>query len=214
MDQHQIAWNEKTAEHLIKQLGKRRFAASYAPGAAQAVEGVLAMIPEGSVVFRCGSMSTAYAGLWDRLAQRDKVEVINPYLPGLTPEQSLAERRRGMSADFMLASTNAITLDGRLVNLDGMGNRVAAMCFGPQKVILLVGMNKVVGDLEAAISRVRHYAAPVNNIRLSLPNPCSEDGLCHDCRSPKRICNVWSVIEGNMIEGRIHVLLVGEDLGY
>ncbi|RJX34879.1 MAG: lactate utilization protein [Desulfarculus sp.] len=214
MDEHQIAWNQKTAQHLIKQLTKRRFAASFAPSAAQAVEQALAMIPEGSQVFRCGSMSATYAGLWERLAQKGGVEVINPYLPRFSPEESLAERRRGLSADFMVASTNAITLDGRLVNLDGMGNRVAALSFGPKKVILIVGMNKVVADLESALSRVKHYAAPVNNIRLGLPNPCTEDGLCHDCRGPKRICNIWTITEGNMIEGRIHVLLVGEDLGY
>jgi LUD domain len=214
MDQHQIAWNQKTAQHLIKQLGKRRFAASFAPTAAQAVEQVLAMIPAGAQVFRCGSMSTAYAGLWERLAQKDGVEVINPYLPSFSPEESLVQRRRGLSADFMVASTNAITLDGRLVNLDGMGNRVAAMAFGPKKVILVVGMNKVAADLESAVARVKHYAAPVNNIRYGLKNPCVETGLCSDCRTPQRICNIWSTIEGQMIKDRIHVKLVGEYLGY
>ncbi|MEW5912153.1 MAG: lactate utilization protein [Thermodesulfobacteriota bacterium] len=214
MDQHQIAWNQKTAQHLIKNLTKRRFAASFASTAAEAVDQVVGMIPAGSVVFRCGSMSTAYAGLWERLAQQPGVEVINPYLPSLSPEQSLAERRRGLTADFMIASTNAITLDGRLVNLDGTGNRVAAMTFGPKKVILMVGMNKVAADLDSALSRVKNYAAPVNCLRLGLPTPCCEDGLCHDCRTPKRICNIWTVHEGNMIEGRIHVLLVGEDMGY
>jgi hypothetical protein len=115
---------------------------------------------------------------------------------------------------IMIAGTNAITLDGRLVNLDGMGNRVAAMAFGPKKVILVAGMNKVAPDLESAMARVKHYAAPVNNIRYGLKNPCVETGLCSDCRTPQRICNMWSIIEGHMIEGRIHVKLVGEFLGY
>ncbi len=213
MDEHQIAWNQKTAEHLIKQLNKRRHEASYSETASQAAQEVAAMIPEGATVFRCGSMSAAYAGLWDILTERG-VEVINPYLPELAPEEGLALRVKGMSADVMVASSNAITLDGRLVNLDGMGNRVAAMIFGPKKVILMVGMNKLAGDLEAAMDRVKNYAAPVNNIRLSMPNPCTETGLCSDCNTPSRICNAWTVIDRSMIENRIHVKLVGEDMGY
>jgi hypothetical protein len=126
----------------------------------------------------------------------------------------MALRRQGLSADVMIASSNAITLDGKLVNLDGMGNRVAAMTFGPEKVILVVGVNKIVPDLDSAIARVKHYAAPVNSIRLGFKNPCEETGLCADCKSPKRICNMWSIIEGHMIKDRIHVKLVGEDLGY
>ncbi|MBK5101609.1 MAG: lactate utilization protein [Desulfobacteraceae bacterium] len=121
---------------------------------------------------------------------------------------------KGMTADVMIASSNAITLDGRLVNLDGMGNRVAAMSFGPKKVILVVGANKVVSDLDSAMARVKYYAGPVNAIRLGRNNPCVETGLCTDCKSPQRICNMWSIIEGHMIEGRIHVKLVGENLGY
>jgi hypothetical protein len=114
----------------------------------------------------------------------------------------------------MIASVNAITLDGKLVNLDGMGNRVASMAFGPKKVILVVGMNKVAPDLDSAIARVKRYAAPVNAIRLGIPTPCVETGFCADCRSPQRICNIWSIIEGHMVKDRIHVKLVGENLGY
>lgn len=142
------------------------------------------------------------------------VEVIDPYKPGLSPEEGLKVRRRGLTADVMIASSNAITLDGKLVNLDGMGNRVASMAFGPEKVILVVGMNKVMPDLDTAMARVKHYAAPVNATRLGLKNPCVETGLCADCKSPQRICNVWSIIEGHMIKGRIHVKLVGENFGY
>ena len=114
----------------------------------------------------------------------------------------------------MIASSNAITLDGRLVNLDGMGNRVASMVFGPRKVVLVIGMNKVAADLDSAMARVKHYAGPVNAIRLGLNTPCVATGLCSDCRSPQRICNMWSIIEGHMIKDRIHVKLVGENLGY
>jgi hypothetical protein len=142
------------------------------------------------------------------------VKIIDPYRQGLTPEQGMELRRQGVMADVMIASSNAITLDGRLVNLDGSGNRIAAMTFGPRQVILIVGMNKVAPDLEAAMARVKHYAAPVNVMRLGYQNPCLETGVCGDCRSPQRICNMWSIIEGQMVKGRIHVKLVGEHLGY
>ncbi|MFH0845071.1 MAG: lactate utilization protein [Pseudomonadota bacterium] len=214
MDTHQVAWNEKVAKTIIENLEKRRMEGSYAPSAAQAKKEILAMIPEGSTVYRCGSMTAAGIGLWEEMATLPGVRIIDPYQPGLPQEEGIALRRQGLTADVMIAGSNAITLDGRLVNLDGSGNRVAAMAYGPGKVILVVGMNKVAPDLESAMARVKHYAAPVNAIRLGLGNPCVETGLCADCRSPQRICNIWSIIERQMIKGRIHVKLVGENLGY
>ena len=214
MDTHQMVWNEKVAKDIIGNLEKRRMEGSYAATADQAREEILGMIPKGAVVFRCGSMTAGGMGLWEAIAKLPGVEVIDPYQAGLSPEQGLERRRRGMTADVMIASSNAITLDGKLVNLDGMGNRVAAMTFGPKKVILVVGMNKVASDLDTAMARVKHYAGPVNAIRLGIPTPCVETGLCSDCRSPQRICNMWSIIEGHLVKGRIHVKLVGENLGY
>jgi hypothetical protein len=214
MDAHQIAWNEKAAQHLIKNLNKRRMEASYASTAAQAKQEVLAMIPEGASVYRCGSMSLVELGLWEDVRKIPGITVFDPFLPGLSHEEGFAQRVKGLMADIMITSANAVTLDGKIVNLDGMGNRVAATCFGPKKVIMVVGMNKVVADVEEAMRRVQHRAAPINNIRLQFKNPCVEDGLCHDCRSPQRICNMWSIIEGHSIQNRIHVKLVGENLGY
>lgn len=214
MDTHQMDWNEKVAKGIIENLKKRRMEGSYAATAAQVKEEIMTMIPEGAKVYRGGSMTTVGMGLWETIAQLPGVEVIDPYQPGLSPEEGLKVRRRGLTADVMIASSNAITLDGKLVNLDGMGNRVASMIFGPEKVILVVGMNKVAPDLDTAMARVKHYAAPVNTIRLGLDNPCVKTGLCADCKSPQRICNMWSIIEGHMIKGRIHVKLVGENLGY
>ena len=214
MDQHQREWNEKVAAKIIKNLEKRRMAGSYAADAAQAKAEIVDMVPQGAVVFRCGSMTAGGIGLWEAIAALPEVKLIDPYRADLSPEEGLELRRRGLTADVMIASTNAITLDGRLVNLDGMGNRVAAMAFGPKKVILVVGINKVAPDLESAIARVKHHAAPINNIRYGLNNPCVETGLCSDCRSPQRICNMWSTIEGHMIKDRIHVKLIGENLGY
>ncbi len=214
MDEHQKVWNEKVAKDIINHLEKRRMEGSYASTAAQAKDEIVAMIPEGATVFRCGSMTAVGMGLCEEIAGLPGVDFIDPYRPELSPEEGLEQRRRGMTADVMIASSNAITLDGKLVNLDGMGNRVAAMAFGPKKVILVVGMNKVVPDLESAMARVKHYAAPINVKRLELKTPCLETGLCADCKTPQRICNMWSIIEGHMVKGRVHVKLVGENLGY
>ena len=214
MDKNQTDWNQKTAQQIIENLEERRMGGSYAPTAAQAMEEVLAMIPRGASVYRCGSVTTTSMGLWKRMAALPEVKIIDPFQPGISHEESLAVRHKGLNADIMIASSNAITLDGRLVNLDGLGNRVAAMMFGPEKVILVVGMNKVAPDLDSAIARVKHYVAPVNAIRIGVEAPCTANGLCADCRSAQRVCNMWSIIEGSRKRGRIHVKLVGESLGY
>ncbi|MHC1728230.1 MAG: lactate utilization protein [Syntrophobacteraceae bacterium] len=214
MDEHQLVWNEKTAQTIIRNLKMRRMEGSYAATAELAANEVPAMIPPGATVYRCGSTTTAAMGLWERVAQVPGVVIIDPFQPGISAEENLRRRRIGLGANVMIASSNAVTLDGVLVNLDGMGNRVAAMMFGPEKVILIVGMNKVTPDLESAIARIKHYVAPVNAIRIGHATPCTADGLCSDCKSPDRICNMWSIIEGHRIKDRIHVKLVGEDLGY
>jgi L-lactate utilization protein LutB len=214
MDTYQRHWGESVVKKIIHHLEKRRMAGSYAPTAMDATDMILAMIPEGSTVYRCGSMTATNMGVWEKIAAIPGIAIIDPYLPGTTPEEGLELRRKGMSADIMIAGSNAITLDGKLVNLDGMGNRVAAMAFGPRKVILVMGVNKIAADLDSAMARVKHYAAPVNAARIGAETPCVETGLCADCRSPRRICNMWSIIEGHMIKDRIHVVLVGETLGY
>ena len=214
MDEHQMAWNEMMSKNIIKHLEKRRMQGSYASTATQAKDEIVAMIPQGATVFRCGSMTAVDMGLFEEIAKLPGIKLIDPFRPGIPPEEGMDLRRQGMTADVMITSSNAITLDGKLVNLDGMGNRVAAMIFGPKKVILVVGMNKIVPDLDSAMARIKHYSAPVNAIRLKLKDPCVETGLCTECKSPQRICNMWSIIEGHMIKDRIHVKLVGENLGY
>lgn len=209
---------EKLAAHIIKHLCKRKMDGSFAPTAAGAKAQVLERIAAPATVIRCGSESVGGLGLWADIAAKPGVTLMDPYAPGLGKEQAAEVRRQGLLADVLVASSNAITMDGRLVNLDGTGNRIAGMIYGPRKVILLVGMNKVATDVAAAMDRVRSVAAPANNMRLAeaygLKNPCLEDGRCHQCASETRICNMWSIIEGQAVRGRIHVVLVGEDLGY
>ena len=218
MDRNLLAHRAKQADKLIKNLNRRKMAGSYVATTEEAKAEVLSLIPSPASVIRCGSESVGGLGLWAAIAAKPGVTLMDPYAPGLGKEAAMDVRRKGLLADVMVASTNAITLDGRLVNLDGTGNRVAAMIFGPAKVILVVGMNKVAWDLEAAYARVRTVAAPANNIRLAeaygLKNPCLEDGRCHQCMSETKICNIWSVIEGSSVKDRIHVVLVGEDLGF
>jgi len=214
MDAVRADFYAKIGEKIIAQLKKRRMDGSYVESGKQAVERVLGMIPDGSSVYRCGSMTLVELGLVDAVYRIPGVTVLDPFQSGLSGQESLEQRRNGLMADFMITSTNAITLDGILVNLDGMGNRVAAMSFGPKKVIVVAGMNKVVSDVDEAMKRVQHWASPMNNVRLGLENPCRETGLCADCKSPARICNMWSIIQGHRIQDRIHVVLVGETLGY
>lgn len=219
MDEPTRKFRQMTAERLIAHFKKRRMHGSYVETAGQARELVLSMIKGPCSVIRCGSESVGALGLWKDIAALPEVELIDPYVAGLTPQEGDERRRRGMTADIMVTSCNAVTLDGRLINLDGTGNRVAAMIFGPRKVILVVGMNKIVSDLDSAMARVRDFAAPMNNLRINalMPAhepPCTKDGRCHLCASPQKICNAWSIIEGQRDEGRIHVVLVGENLGY
>jgi hypothetical protein len=162
----------------------------------------------------CGSQTVVASGLYETLAARPGLEFINPYTPGRSAEENLAARYKGLLADIMLTSSNALLRDGRLLNLDGLGNRVAAMHFGPKRVVLFIGRNKICEDLTSAGQRVRQIASPANSIRLSKNTPCVKTGKCLDCSGPDRICNVWTFTERCFPQGRIHVLLINVDLGF
>lgn len=205
---------QKRAEALIKNLAKKSMVGYYTADADEARDKVMSLIPEGATVILTGSQTLEQIGVKPILRDSGKYDTLNPYEPGIEPGEDIARRRRGMTADVMVSSTNAITEDGALVNLDGMGNRTAGMIFGPAKVVLAVGMNKVVADEEEAWVRIRNYSAPLNNRRINTPNPCTETGFCQDCNSKRRICNYFTVIERSYIPNRIHIVLIGQDLGY
>jgi L-lactate utilization protein LutB len=216
MEDHEIkSWYyEKRAEPLIKNLKERQMNAQFTATAEKGRDAVLALIPEGASVILTGTQTLEQIGVKPHLRQSDKYDLIDPYEPGIEREEGIARRKRGLTADVMVSGTNALTEDGILVNVDGQGNRVAGMIFGPDKVIVATGMNKVVKDIPAAMERLREVPRPVNNKRLGLPNPCNESGFCSECSSPSRICNYFTIIERSLDPNRFHVVLIGQDLGY
>lgn len=160
-----------------------------------------------------GSMTFIKSGLYDKLKHEDAFNVIDTFDKNLPNREKHELRRKALLTDLFLTGTNAITEDGILVNLDMIGNRVGAITFGPRHVVLFVGRNKIVPDLEAAWRRIKDFVAPANSIRLNMQTPCTKTGRCQECNSPKRICNSWIITEKSFPEKRIKIILINEDLG-
>ena len=203
---------EKPANTIIKNLQKRHMEGSYCATKEEATTLALSMMPEGSSITCCGSVSLHESGLIDAFYNKTAYTIYDR--SKCAPEEMDELVRKSFSCDFYLMSSNAITLDGHLVNIDGMGNRVAAMIFGPKKVIMLVGMNKVTTNVDDAINRVHNMASPPNTIRLNKNTPCAINGVCGDCLCPDCICMQTVITRNSRIPNRIHVILVGEQLGY
>jgi len=203
------------AAAVIRNLKKRGMDGIFCETSARAVEETCGMIPAGSLVGLGGSETIIEANLLDALRRMD-IRLLDRYKEGIGKGEVDEMRRQGMAADVYICSSNAITADGRLVNMDGTGNRVAAMIFGPKKVIVMAGMNKVAPDLDSAIARVRNIAAPANSLRVNVETPCSKTGFCQDphCHPPQRICCQLVITEASMTPGRVTVVLIGETLGY
>ena len=204
--------NERLAQRMIKNLERRNFRAFYCPTAAEAVEMVSSLIPDGSSVTWGGSMTIREIGLTSALHKR-KLKVLDRDLATNSDEVQRIYRE-AFSADYYLASTNAISEDGVLVNIDGNGNRVAAITFGPKHVIFVVGLNKVTQDVGSALARARSTASPTNAARFDVKTPCQVDGVCHNCNSSDCICNYIHFLRNSHPAGRHIVVLVGEELGY
>lgn len=209
-----IAWhNETLAARVVEALTKNHFEASYVKTKEEAVAKVLGQIACDASVGIGGSHTLNQLELPRLLEERGNT-VLNHNKPGLTPETILDIRHKQLACDVFLSSTNALTLDGKLVNVDGAGNRVAAMIFGPKKTIILAGVNKIVRDTAEAEKRIQLYAAPINNKRLDRPNPCVKTGQCMDCQGPTRICNVTTILNKKPGAANIEIILIGEDLGF
>ncbi|MBW1766756.1 MAG: lactate utilization protein [Deltaproteobacteria bacterium] len=160
-----------------------------------------------------GSMTFIATSLYEAIKDSPDLEVLDVFDKNIPDEEKQELRRRSLLVDLYITGTNAITETGQLVNLDMYGNRVAAITFGPKHVVILVGRNKIVPDLEEAIFRVKNYAAPVNAIRLDKKTPCVKTSYCEECSSPDRICNTWTITEKSFPKGRVKVVLINEDLG-
>ncbi len=160
-----------------------------------------------------GSMTFTGTGLYHILKEDKRMKVIDTFDKSISPEEMLERRRGSLLADLFITGTNAVTQKGQLVNLDMIGNRVAALTFGPKSVIVLAGRNKIVPDIDAAMIRIKEYAAPTNVMRLDKKTPCLKTARCEECKSPDRICNTWTITEKSFPKGRIRVVLINEDLG-
>jgi hypothetical protein len=212
MTEYQQWYEELQVERTLKALRKNNFDAHYVPKASDAVGKIFEMIPEGAVVGVGGSMTLNQIGFFSEASNRG-TKLLNPPTLQISPEEFVQIRRQVLNADVFLASSNAVTEDGKLYNIDGTGNRVAAMTFGPKKVILVCGINKIVKDIDEAHRRAKEWAAPMNARRLNLKTPCAETGECADCSSPQRICNVYAAMVKKPSRTDMTVLLVGEPLG-
>jgi hypothetical protein len=212
MEQWERWFREKQVERTINALEKNNFETLFFLDSKAALEEVMKRIPDGATVGVGGSVTLAQIGLLDALKNR-KIQLIWPQQQAKSDEERLELFRKSFSSDFFLSSTNAVTEDGRLYNVDATGNRAGAMFIGPKKTIIVCGVNKIVKDLEAAEKRVREWAAPQNAKRLGRKTPCVETGVCSDCSSPDRICNIYVALAKRPARTEVVVILVGENLG-
>ena len=209
MNENIIKRNDLLAQTVIKGLESRNMSGFYAKTKEEALSLALSLIPEGSTATMGGGVSVHEIGLVDAL-KNGNYHFID--------RDAASDKRAAMlaayDADVFLASSNAITNDGILVNIDGNANRISAIAHGPKKVILIVGMNKVCSDLDGAMKRARNVAAPINAQRFGLSTPCSKTGACMDCKSPDTICCQFLITRFSRHSGRIHVILVDDTLGF
>lgn len=209
MNENIVKRNEKLAQKVIKGLNSRNMSGYYASSAEEAKKIALELIPEGSTVTMGGGMSVHEIGLVEALKEGNY-----SFLDRDEVQDKRAAMLAAYDADFFLSSCNAITEDGILINIDGNSNRVSAIAQGPKKVLFIVGMNKVCDDVDGAIKRARNVAAPINAQRFGLDTPCSKTGSCMNCKSPDTICCQFLITRFSRHEGRIHVILVNDSLGF
>jgi LUD domain len=206
------SYYEVRCETAVKALNKRWFDARWFSTVDRAVEAVLELIPAGSMVGAGGSVTLWESGLLDMLEERG--DQLFYHRPEMEFEESMAVRKEAITCPYYLCSSNAITMEGELINTDGMGNRVAGMIFGPSTVIVIAGANKLVPKRDDAITRIRDVAAPANAMRYNLDLPCVKQGRCMDCRESANICRVTTIISRKPILTDLKVFLVAEPLGF
>ncbi|WP_461207017.1 lactate utilization protein [Clostridium sp. DL1XJH146] len=204
---------EKRVERTIESLQKNNMDGYFVKNNEDLLNKIKELMNDGDTVAVGGSMTLFETGVIDFI-RNGNYNFLDRYEQGLSKEGMMDVFKKSFLSDVYISSTNAITEDGELYNVDGNGNRVAAMIFGPDKVIVVAGVNKIVKDVEAAIERNRETAAPANAARLNRKTPCAKVGYCMDCSSPERICNAYTLIRKQGMRGRIHVIFVDSELGY
>ncbi|WP_346913315.1 lactate utilization protein [Clostridium sp.] len=213
MDNSTLWYMEKQIDRTIKNLKKRNMEGFFVKDKSELMMILKGLIDEKSTVGVGDSMTLFETGVIDFLRKGNYV-FLDKYRDGITSEEKKEIYLQNFSTNTFMCSTNALTEDGELYNIDGNGSRVAPMLYGPKQVILVTGINKIVKDIEEAEKRVRNYAAPIDAKRLNKDTPCTTLGYCVDCKSPNRICNDFTIIRGQFIKNRIKVIIVGEQLGY
>jgi L-lactate utilization protein LutB len=200
-------------EETLASLKKHGMEALFFPSRAEAKQEILRRIPVRAKVGVGGSVTLREIGILDDLTRRGNL-LFNHWEEGLSKEGRFEMGRRQQRADVFLASTNALTQDGKLVNVDATGNRVTSMVFGPPQIIVVTGTNKIVRDVAEGLERIKKVVAPRNCQRRKDQTPCAVDGVCRDCNSPGRLCRITTIIERKPFDTELAVFLIGEELGY
>lgn len=212
MTEQMKTYYEKRAQVLVKNLKSRHFEAYYCPDSASALAKALELIPEGASVGWGGALSAQQIGLIGAVKSGNFAAIDRD--AATTPEERTQALKRCLTADVFLCGANALSLDGQMVNIDGTGNRVAAIAYGPDTILVIAGMNKVCDTLDDAVTRARTVAAPMNKQRFPFKTPCEVTGACADCKSEESICNQILITRNCRPAGRIKFVLVGEELGF
>lgn len=212
MENPRKIYYRKNGLHLAEALRTRHFDAWYCEDGKEALEKALSLIPAGSSVGWGGATGAQQIGLIDAVKHGDFIAFDRD--SAKTPEERFQIAAKCLTADFFLTGANALSMDGQMVNIDGIGNRTAAIIYGPKTVLVIAGMNKVCSDLENAVIRARTVAAPMNQQRFQGKTPCTATGNCDDCLSPDCICNQILITRNCRPAGRIKIILVGEELGF
>ena len=205
--------NETIGLKAVEALKKNGFSAVYCKSGEEASEFIMNNVHKGDKVGFGGSMTVKKLGIQEKVKSMGGI-VLDHGDPTLSADEKMETMRGELLCDVFLCSSNAVTLEGELVNIDGVGNRVAAMSFGPKKVIVVVGVNKICKNEASAFERLEQIAAPMNCKRLNMPNPCTKTGVCSDCKTDTRICRIYSVIKRKPMRTDITVVVIGEDFGF
>jgi L-lactate utilization protein LutB len=209
-------WQMRLA-HVKKALEGNNFEVFIAGNAEEAKKIVLEeILPKIEVkkISRGDSLTFEATGLHKKFRDDSSFDVIDPFEEDLSDDEAYERCRQALYVDLFFTGTNALTESGTLVNLDGWGNRVAGLTFGPKYVVLLIGRNKIVPDLDEAVSRIKDYAAPINAMRWDYETPCVKTSFCEDCNNPQRICSTWTITERSFPKGRVKVILINEEFGF